>query len=575
MQQIGRKIGLAALGFACCCVVSLTGEIALGAPGPADTFPVTITVDAGQSLGNLHPIWRYFGYDECNFTYMPNGKALLGELGQLGPEQVYIRCHHLMTSGDGTPAMKWGSTGMYHEDAAGNAVYDFSIVDRIFDTYEQNHVKPYVQIGFMPKDLSTRPDLYPTGFSLDKTIDPNAGQAYPPKDFKKWGELVYQWAKHCVDRYGKDEVQQWYWEVWNEPNIGYWHGTQDQYYELYDYAVDSVRRALPTARVGGDESAGGARSLQQFLAHCVHGTNHVTGQTGAPIDFISFHAKGSPTAAPGDGHVRMGISAQLKAIDSCFAAIASFPELKGNPIVIGESDPDGMAARPVSQNAGLGYRNSPQFPAYTAACFAREFELERKYGVNLEGALTWSFEFENKPFFAGYRVLSSNGIDMPILNLFKMMGKIGGQQVSVQSSSDPGLTSEVASGVRADTADVRAIAALDKAANTLNVLVFHYYDDDVPAPAAAVDLALANLPGAGDATLTEYRIDRDHSDAYSAWKQMGSPEKPSDEQYAQLKQAGQLAVIGDGEAVHIDGGKADVKLTMPRESVELLVLKWK
>jgi xylan 1,4-beta-xylosidase len=164
---------------------------------------------------------------------------------------------------------------------------------------------------------------------------------------------------------------------------------------------------------------------------------------------------------------------------------------------------------------------------------------------------------------------------MPILNLFKMMGKIGGQQVSVQSSSDPGLTSEVASGVRGDTPDVRAIAALDKGASTLNVLVFHYYDDDVPAPAAAVDLTLANLPGSGDATMTEYRIDSDHSDAYTVWKQMGSPAKPSDDQYAQLQKAGQLATIGDGEPVKIDGGKADVKLTMPRESVELLVLKWK
>jgi xylan 1,4-beta-xylosidase len=557
----GIVLGLIILGGAN--QVALAGD---------ETFPVTISIDASKSLGPLHPIWRFFGYDECNFTYMKGGRELLAKLGQLGSEQVYIRCHHLLTSGDGTPAMKWGSTGVYREDANGNPIYDWTIVDRIFDAYEQNHLKPYVQIGFMPKDLSVRPDLYPDSFAPDKRIDVEAGQAYPPKDFRKWGELAYQLANHCVARYGKEEVQQWYWEVWNEPNIVYWKGTVDQYYELYDYAVDGVRRALPTARVGGNESAGSDRSLRAFLEHCLHGTNHVTGLVGAPIDFISFHAKGQPRFT--GGHVQMGIAPQLNVINRCFAVVASFPELAGKPIVIGESDPDGMAARPISENPGLGYRNSTQFPSYTAACFNREFELERKYGVNLEGALTWSFEFENKPYFAGYRTLSSNGIDLPILNLFRMMGKISGEQLSVQSSAEPDLKSDLSRGVRGDVAEVSAIAALDL--DHLGVLVYHYHDDDVAAPAAAVDVTLTNLPMvSGDATLTQYRIDQDHSDAYTAWRAMGSPARPSAEQYARLKQAGQLAVLGDPQTVHVAGGNAKVTLVLPRESVALLSLQWK
>jgi xylan 1,4-beta-xylosidase len=548
----------------------LIGMFLISISAMGDSFPVTISVDASKPLGEFHPIWRFFGYDECNFTYMPGGQVLLAKLGQLDSQQIYIRCHHLLTSGDGTPAMKWGSTGVYHEDANGNPVYDWTIVDRIFDTYEKNHLKPYVQIGFMPKDLSTRPDLYPTKFAPDLRIDASAGQAYPPKDFRKWGELAYQWANHCVQRYGADEVGKWYWEVWNEPNISYWKGTAEQYYELYDYAADGVRRALPAARVGGNESAGSDKSLRAFLEHCLHGRNYVTGQTGSPIDFISFHAKGSPRFM--DGHVQMGIAPQLKVIDRCFAVIASFPELKDKPVVIGESDPDGMAARPVSENEGLGYRNSPQFPAYTAACFAREFELMRKYGVNLEGALTWSFEFENKPFFAGYRTLSSNGIDLPILNLFRMMAKMNGKQLSVESSADPGLLSDVSTGVRGAQSEVNAIAALGD--DGASVLLYHYHDDDVPADEADVDLRLNHLP-ADAARVWEYRIDRDHSDAYTVWNKMGSPRQPTPEQYAQLHQSGQLAAISEDKGIHVNSGTTELKIRLPRESVELIVLKWK
>jgi xylan 1,4-beta-xylosidase len=563
MKQIVQRISLAVFAFA---VLTSISRRAVA----DDQVPITIRIDATKTLGPLTPAWRFFGYDECNFTYMKDGKQLLGELGQLGSEQVYIRCHHLLTSGDGTPGMKWGSTGVYSEDSNGKPIYNWTIVDRIFGTYMASGVKPYVQIGFMPKDLSTRPDLYPTDISPDKRIDAAAGQAYPPKDYAKWGELVYQWTNHCVQRYGKEEVEKWYWEVWNEPDISYWKGTRQDYLKLYDYAVDGVRRALPSARVGGNEAASSVPGLRAFLEHCLRGQNFATGKTGSPLDFISFHAKGNPQFV--DGHVQMGISAQLTRIDRNFAAIASFPELKDKPIVIGESDPDGMAARPVSEAPGLGYRTTSQFPAYTAACFAREYELAAKYGVNLEGALTWSFEFENKPYFVGYRVLATNGVDMPILNLFRMFGKMGGARLAVESSGDLGLDTAVTKGVRNGKSEVYAVAGLES--KKLSVMVYNYFDDDVPGPAAAVDLALANLPANGQAKLTEYRIDQDHSNAHTVWQKMGSPQSPTPQQYAELKQAGQLETLGDSQIATIVGGNADLKITLPREAVSLLVLEW-
>ena len=346
----------------------------------ADAIPVTIQINAANSLTPWNPTWQYFGYDEADFTFMPHGQRLLSELGQIQGPQIFIRCHHLLTSGNGTPALKWDSTNAYTEDPNGNPVYDWTITDKIFDTYIQHNLKPYVQIGFMPKALSTRPDLYPTPTDPTQRVPVDAGQAYPPKDYNKWRNLAYEWVNHCIQRYGQAEVQQWYWEVWNEPNISYWKGTPEEYYKLYDYAVDGVRRALPTARVGGPEQAGGGgKFLHDFLQHCIDGPNKATGKTGSPIDFISFHAKGSPTFV--DGHVRMGLNRQLLNIESGFATVAQFPQFKNTPIIIGESDPDGCAACTGPQ---LNYRATPLYACYTLNALARTFEIAANHNVNFQ-----------------------------------------------------------------------------------------------------------------------------------------------------------------------------------------------
>jgi xylan 1,4-beta-xylosidase len=541
----------------------------LAADDPAP-FPVVIRVDAARSLGELKPIWRMFGADEPNYATMKDGRKLLAELGELRPRDIFFRAHNLLCTGDGTPALKWGSTGIYTEDADGKPIYHWAIIDRIFDTYLVRGVRPYAQIGFMPQALSIKPEPYQhewrPGASYDKI---GTGWAYPPKDYAKWGELVYQWVKHCLERYGRDEVERWYWEVWNEPNgASYWHASPEEFYKLHDYAIDAVRRALPTARVGGPDVAGsGGRFMENFLKHVVSGTNYATGRIGTPTDFLAFHAKGSPTFV--DGHVRMGIANQLRTIDSGFAMIAKVPELKDKPVVIGESDPDGCAA---CQGPHLGYRNTTMYSSYTAASFARKHDLAARYGVNLDAALTWAFEFEDQPFFSGQRQLANNGIDLPVLNVFRIFSKMDGQRVEAKSSSKVPLDTILKSGVRT-AADVAALASI--AVRKLNVLLWHYHDDDLPGPDAAIELAFDNLPIAnGAATLTQYRIDADHSNAFGAWKKMGAPTAPGDAQYAQLVKAGQLAEFGNAEKVNITSGSTAVKLILPRQAVSLLVFSW-
>jgi xylan 1,4-beta-xylosidase len=544
---------------------STTNATAADAP-----FPVTITVDVAKPVGELTPIWRFFGADEADYAYLKNGKKLLSELGQLGGSQVYFRAHHLLTSGDGAYALKWSSSSAYKEDTNGTPVYDWSINDKIFDTYLERGVKPYVEIGFMPEALSTHPQNYPHNPPVNRRAPADAGQAYPPKDYAKWGELVYQWTKHCVEKYGANEVNQWYWEVWNEPNISYWRGTHEDFFKLHDYAVDGVRRALPTARVGGPETAGGpgGNFLRDFLNHCARGTNYATGKIGTPLDFIAFHAKGSPTFTT-NGYVRMAMGPQLRNMDDAFAVVASFPEYKHLPLVIGESDPEGCAACTGPQN---GYRNGTMYSSYTAASFPREFEIAQKYGVNLEGALTWAFEFEDQPPFAGFRALASDGIDLPVLNTFRMFAKMSGQRLAVKSSAGLDADAIRLHNVRG-APDVSALASLDK--NKLAVLVWHYHDDDLPGPDANVQLALDNFPLAnGDARLAHYRIDANHSNAYQAWLKMGSPLPLTDAQRAELEKDGQLAELQPPQNVRVQDGKLLLQFPLPRQGVSLLVLTW-
>jgi xylan 1,4-beta-xylosidase len=544
-------------------LVSTSGA-ALGAQAP---FPVTIRVDASRPIGELKPIWRFFGADEPNYATMKDGRKLIGELGALRPKQVYFRTHNLLNTGDGTPALKWGSTNVYTEDARGRPVYDWTVLDRIFDSYIARGVRPYAQIGFMPQALSTNPEPYQHEWRPGLRYDAiTTGWAYPPKDYAKWGELAYQWVKHCIKRYGRAEVEQWYWEVWNEANIpAYWRGSPEEFYKLHDYAVAAVRRALPTARVGGADVAGsGGTFMDGFLRHVVSGRNYATGATGTPTDFLSFHAKGAPTYV--DGHVRMGIANQLTTIDQGFAKIAAIPELKSKPIVIGESDPEGCAA---CQGPSLGYRNGTMYSSYTAAVFARKHELAALRGVNLEGATTWAFEFEDQPYFAGFRAIASNGIDLPVLNVFRMFSQMRGRRIATESSAQIPLARIMTSGVR-EQADVGALASADD--STVAILVWHYHDDDVAGPDAAVSLSLAGLP-AGGIRLTHYRIDETHSNAYAAWRRMGSPIAPNDKQYQELLEASTLARMEPPTPVRGESGETVMTFTLPRQGVSLLVVE--
>ena len=533
---------------------------------------VQIRVDAGVKLGAYRPIYSYFGYDEPNYTYSANGKKLIGELTGLSPVRAAIRTHHLLITGDGAPAMKWGSTNAYTEDTNGKPVYDWTIVDRIFDTYMQSHVRPFVEIGFMPEALSSKPEGYARNWP---NTPEGRGWAQPPKDYDKWAELIRQWVLHAVARYGKAEVETWQWELWNEPDIFYWRGTPEEYDKLYDYTADAIKRALPNAKVGGPATTGpgSARSseyLRQFLEHCARGVNAVTGKPGAPLDFISYHAKGAPRVI--EGHVRMGIRNNLSNVQMGFEIVNQFPQFTSLPIVLSESDPEGCAACPLAGHPEVGYRNTTLYPSYTAVMLSNIFKLADRYKSNIGGMLTWAFEFENKQYFEGLRTLATNGIDKPILNLFRMAGLMGGDRVQLTSSGALGLDGILRSGVQA-AADIDGMAT--RGDREMAVMVWNYHDDDLPAAAAPVQLTLAGLPaGAARVLVEHYRIDSDHSNAYTVWQQMGSPQQPTAEQYARLAVAGQLQLLGSPEWMGTKDAKLELLFDLPRQGISLVKVSW-
>jgi len=550
----------------------LLGVISFSALGQDQ---VSIRVDASQPSARFNPIYSYFGYDEPNLTYTANGTKLINELGTLSSTPVYIRTHFLLATGDGSGGLKWGSTNAYTEDSAGKPIYDWKVIDRIFETYMHAGAKPFVEIGFMPQALSTKPEPYrPTWIPGAANKDYAIGWSYPPRDYRKWEELVYQWVRHCVEKYGPGEVESWYWEVWNEPDIFYWHGTPDDYDKLYDYSATAVKRALPSARIGGPAVTGpsspkAAAFLRQFLEHCDHGANFASGGTGAPLDFITFHAKGQPSIV--EGHLRMGIAKQTRDVDAGFQIVRAYTKFHDLPIVLSESDPEGCAACSAHVYPPNAYRNGTLYPAYTAVMLKNINELADREQANIAGMLTWAFEFEDQPYFDGFRTLATNGVDKPVLNLFRMLGVMQGRRVKTESSHRVQLSTMLTDGV--SEPDVDALAVTED--REVSVLTWNYCDDDVFGPAAKVRLVIAGLPdGTKRLLLRDFRIDEGHSNSWAVWKKMGSPQSPSPEQYATLEAAGQLQQNDSSRWISLRNGEANVDLSLPRESISLLQLTW-
>ena len=535
---------------------------------------VSVQVNLQRSQGKFNPVYRWFGYDESGYTDTQEGEALLHQLHALTSAPVYVRAHFLLTSGNGKPELKWSSSNVYTVDAAGKPVYNWTIIDRIFDAWVHAGVHPMVELGFMPKALSSHPNPYRIPWP-NKTGEAE-GWTYPPKSYARWEGLVHALAAHMVARYGMPEVSTWYWEVWNEPDIFYWHGTEQQYFKLYDYAVAGVRGAIPAARVGGPATTGpmpGSRSakyLEDFLRHCADDRSSATGGK-IPLDFISFHAKGLPHFV--DGHEQMGISQELKNAATGFAIVHASQKFSQLPVILSEADPEGCGACAPAQHPEDSYRNGTLYPAYTAEAMQTLTALARREQVKLIGFLTWAFVYEGQPIFVGQRDLATHEVDKPELNFFRMAGLLDDERVEATSSGAIPAETVMKDGVRKQsTVDLVATRNGHSAA----VLLWNYQDNAVAGPGAAVQLAVEGIPATAHRVLVQqYAVDHNHSNAYTVWKKMGSPQHPTAAQMRALKAAGQLQLKGSPRWLTTSGGRLEMRVGLPRESLDLVKVSWR
>ena len=509
---------------------------------------VAISVNGAAPVAPFKRIWPYYGFDEVNYTTTEQGRDLLRALVAAHDQPVHIRSHFLLNTNSGPIGLKWGSTNVYTEDAAGNPVYDWTTLDGIMDTVTGLGAYPLVEIAFMPQALSIRPNPYRN--SSVTALD--GGLFFPPADYTKWQNLVREWALHTRDRYPNAEST-WLWQLWNEPDIAYWKGTPAEFNRLFDFTEAAIHEVFPNAPLGGPETASAGPFLTQFLNHCATGANAVSGAAGTRLDMVTFHAKGGVAIV--NGNVRMDMGNQLRLHQTGFNIVAGFPQYRQTPIIVGEADPDGCAACSTADVPANAYRNSTAYGAYEVMMMKRSLELEARTGVNLRALLTWAFTFVPEPWFSGFRELANNTIHKPVLNAFKLLGRLDGGRLPLTSTGARPLDDILANSVRAQP-DVDALATL-AADGRVQVLVWNYHDDLVPVAPAPVHLDVA-LPAAFGArgTLTHYRVDETHGDAYTVWLAQGSPAAPSPQQIAAMRAAMEPTLLEPPSQVEVVDGSA-------------------
>lgn len=539
---------------------------------------VQIMVDVSRQVGKLAHHWNYVGYDECNYTHSPGGNALISKIGQLEKGPWYIRTHHLLCTGIRHGFYKWGSTNIYTEDAGGHPVYDFETIDRIIDIWLKNNCVPFLELGFMPRDLADPREAengvsYTAGYGSVSEYQLR-GWCQPPKDYDKWYTLIDRLAAHLLDRYGLREIERWYFEMWNEPDIFYWHGSPEEFCKLYDYTEAALHKVIPTARFGGPATTGnedpekdGSLFLRSFLAHTRDGINYFTGQQGTRLDFVSFHSKG--------GNYRFDALAekQLPSVRTFLANIRTQAGIIRDygydnlECVLSEADPDGWAAGGRFDNFNLNFRNTEYYASWMMSAYKNLFALSESLRMDIR-PLIWAFMFEGERCFEGTRTLSTQGIDKAVFNLFRLLSRLGTRRVSLESSHDPGSLEEVCGA----GPQISGWATCDSR-DALQVLVYCHDDDWDRKEVFDIFLTLENLPMKGPVNVTHYRIDSTHSNACAEWERQGRPDWPNESQRSAILARSGLELLREPETAAIKNNRLEIGFRLPVHGISLLEIR--
>jgi xylan 1,4-beta-xylosidase len=488
-----------------------------------------------------------------------------------------MRTHHLLCTGICHGIYKWGSTNVYTEDENGNPIYNFDVIDKMCDIWLNNNCKPFFEIGFMPLDMVDLSDVKTTPWNFYNEYK-RIGWNRPPKDYDKWYALIYALVEHLVSRYGRPEIETWYFEMWNEPDIGYWSGTHEEFCKLYDYTEAAVHDALPSLRLGGPATCGAlapdspaANFLRDFLKHTKSGKNFKTGKTGTRLDFTTFHTKGGGYTFTTRKELDKTPSVKrlLDQVRICGTIIKEegYGDLE---CVLSEADPDGWAAGGRFDNPAFDFRNTEYYASYVASAYKNLYDLAAELNMDIR-PLAWAFMFEGERCFEGTRVFSTQGIDKAVMNVFRFFSKLGTQLVNLSSGRDQKPEKYGDYWGTGEGAEINGWATLT-GTKSLEALVYCHEDTWEKDEVYPVEFTVENLPFKGPYQITHYRIDKDHSNAYAEWVRQGKPDYPAGGQYEAIKARDGLELAEPVKKAAAIDGKVKLAFDMPVKSVSLIVI---
>ncbi len=499
-------------------MIYLAGLVAIFAmaprSAPQSAAPASvIAIDVGGAAHALPHFWeRMFGSERAIVTLRESWREDLRAVKKITGFE-YVRFH----------AVFHDEMGVYSEDAAGKPVFNFSYVDQVYDGLLANGTRPFVELSFMPRALSSNAATSQAFF-----YKPNVE---PPKDYAKWDALIEAFTRHLVERYGIEEVSQWYFEVWNEPNIDFWAGQPKQatYFELYDHTARTIKAVNSRLRVGGPSTAQAAW-VDQFIAHCV--------EKNVPVDFASTHVYGNDKAED-----VFGTSEKIPRTEMVGRAVRKvFDQVKASarpdlPIFFSEYNASYFNEPDITDSAFMG--------PWLANTIRQSDGL-----VSIMSYWDLSDVFEEqgvqkRPFYGGFGLIAEGGVPKPAFNDFKILHLLGDSRIAVDSDS---------------------VLVTRRGDGTLVIAVWNLFlPEDV---GRARDFVLEFKGVAAGKKASVYEVDAEHGSPLPAYRAMGSPVYPTAGQFAELRKAAEL---GAPRVAELNGAR--LELILPAQGLAVIEIK--
>lgn len=507
---------------------------------------VDIKVDASKTTGRLEPFWASQIIHPTEFLLTSWGKDFVDMITEAGAARQYIRIYNQPERA-------------LRKDANGKIYYDWSTFDEMAEIILMSGNKLKIVFFGMPYELAAYPE------SVKKRPYGGLVCISPPKDYQQWEELCADFTRHVIQKYGLDEVKQWTFRCWNEPDLsGFWHKADiAEYLKLYDHFAKAVKEVSPEIKIGGPALTSTGtynkpENFRMFLDHIVNGTNYATGGKGSPVDFIAVHTYGGSGAGGGPGRQYPEVDYLIEQHIRYADMRDEYPRLRDVPIHVEEWGEASGGTTGVSKKPTADIRNSQYGAAFLAAWVERHVRMQQENDRKIEGFTFCSSGYETlaEHDFMGYRTLHTrNGFHKPILNAYKLLNKLGPELISVQNKPDRHIT---------------AFAAKD--ADKISIVVVNYQYEHPFNDGISKQVSLQVQPQwetTGNVTVNHWRIDDKHSNAYTVFKEFGSPAIPNPMETDAIKARMGLEMLEPSKQVK-NKSQINLKFYLPCNSVSLI-----